>query len=118
MRTLTRHPRIVVSWILQLVVAGMFLFSGSLKLAGVPMMVQLFDAIGVGQWFRYLTGGLEVAAALLVLVPSLARYAALALAVTMVGAILTHLFIVGGSPAIPLALLAATMAIAWLRRDA
>jgi len=48
-------------------------------------------------------------------VPSLALFGALAMAVTMVGAILTHLFIVGGSPAVPIALLAATTTIAWLR---
>jgi hypothetical protein len=79
------------------------------------MMVQMFGTIGLGQWFRYVTGGLEVISAVLLLVPSLARFGALALAVTMVGAILTHLFIVGGSPAVPIALLAATTTIAWLR---
>ena len=39
------------------------------------------------------------------------------LAVVMVGAILTHLFIVGGSPLIPIALLASAIAIAYLRRE-
>jgi hypothetical protein len=33
----------------------------------------------------------------------------------MVGAVITHLFIVGGSPLIPILLLASTTAIAWLR---
>ena len=51
-------------------------------------------------------------------VPSLALFGSLALAVTMVGAIITHLFIVGGNPAIPIVLLAATTTIAWLRRSA
>jgi uncharacterized membrane protein len=32
-------------------------------------MVGLFDAIGIGQWFRYLTGGLEVLGAVALLVP-------------------------------------------------
>jgi putative oxidoreductase len=31
-------------------------------LAGVPAMVELFDRVGLGQWFRYFTGLLEVAA--------------------------------------------------------
>ena len=117
MKLETLRPRIVVSWILQVLVAAMFLFSGSLKLTGDPMMVQLFDAIGIGQWFRYATGTIEVGSALLLLVPSFALLGAAALAVTMIGAIITHLFIVGGSAAIPLVLLAATIAIAWLRRD-
>ena len=111
-----RRDLTAVLWALQIASAGMFLFSGTLKLTGAPMMVQLFAAIGLGQWFRYFTGGLEVISAVLLLVPSLARFGALALAVTMVGAILTHVFIVGGSPAVPIALLVATTTIAWARR--
>jgi putative oxidoreductase len=105
----------VVLWTMQIVAAALFLFSGTLKLSGAPMMVQMFGAIGLGQWFRYFTGGLEVISAVLLLVPSLARFGALALAVTMVGAIVTHLFIIGGNPAVPIALLAATTTIAWVR---
>jgi len=33
----------------------------------------------------------------------------------MIGAIITHVFIVGGSPAIPIVLLAITTTIAWVR---
>ena len=80
-------------------------------------MVQVFGVIGLGQWFRYLTGAIEVVSAVLLLIPSLAAYGAAALAVTMVGAIITHLFIVGGSPLIPILLLAATATIAWARRS-
>ena len=110
-----RRAFAVVLWTLQIVSAALFLFSGALKLTGAPMMVQMFGTIGLGQWFRYVTGGLEVISAVLLLVPSLARFGALALAVTMVGAILTHLFIIGGNPAVPIALLAATATIAWVR---
>jgi hypothetical protein len=42
-------------WILQIGAAGMFLMVGFFKLSGDPRMVGLFDAIGVGQWFRYVT---------------------------------------------------------------
>lgn len=104
-----------VLWTLQILSAAMFLFSGSLKLAGAPMMVHMFGAIGLGQWFRYFTGSIEIASAVLLLIPALAAYGAAALAVTMVGAIITHLFIVGGSPAIPIVLLGSTATIAWLR---
>lgn len=104
-------------WALQIISAGMFLMAGTLKLSGNPMMVQMFGTIGVGQWFRYLTGGIEVIGAVLLLIPSLAAYGGAALAVTMVGAILTHLFIVGGSPVVPILLLASTTTIAWTRRS-
>ena len=113
--SLKRRALIAVLWTLQVVSAALFLFSGTLKLSGAPMMVQMFGAIGLGQWFRYFTGGLEVISAVLLLVPSLARFGALAMVVTMVGAIVTHLFIIGGNPAVPVALLAATTTIAWFR---
>ena len=58
-------------WILQIGAAGMFLMVSFFKLSGDPRMVGLFDAIGLGQWFRYLTGSLEVLGAVLLLVPRL-----------------------------------------------
>ena len=106
----------VLLWTGQIAAAAMFLFSGTLKLSGAGAMVQLFDTIGIGQWFRYLTGGIEVVSAALLLVPSLAFFGAVALAATMVGAVFTHLFIAGGNPVLPIVLLATTTAIAWARR--
>jgi len=117
-RTTTPHRfAIAFVWTLQLASAAMFLFAGSLKLAGAPLMVDEFARIGLGQWFRYVTGGIEVVSAVLLLVPSLAFFGALALIATMVGAIFTHLFVIGGSPAVPIVLLAATAWIAWTRRE-
>ena len=108
--------RTIALWILQVAAAGLFLMGGFSKLLGAAAMVQMFDAIGVGQWFRYLTGGLEVAAGLALLVPPLAFFGAVALAVTMVGAIITHVFVIGGSPVPAVVLLAVTAAVAWTRR--
>jgi len=109
--------RRVTLWALTIVAAGMFLLAGTLKLTGVGMEVQLFAAIGIGQWFRYLTGALEIAGAVALFVPALAPFAALLLAVVMTAAIATHLFIVGGSPLAAVLLLAAAFTIAWLRRE-
>ena len=105
----------VALWVVSVATAGMFLMAGTPKLAGAPQMVALFGAIGAGQWFRYFTGGIEIVSALALLVPSLALYGALALSATMIGAIVTHLVVVGGSPAIPVTLLVATLFIAWTR---
>jgi len=79
-------------------------------------MVALFDAIGVGQWFRYVTGLIEVSSAIALLVPSLAVFGAVALLATMLGAVATHLFVVGGSPAMPAILLLGAAAVVWARR--
>jgi uncharacterized membrane protein YphA (DoxX/SURF4 family) len=106
----------VALWVAQIFAAGMFLFAGTLKLAGAPVMVQMFAAIGLGQWFRYLTGSIEVASAVLLFVPSLSFFAAVALAATMVGAVVTHAFVIGGNPVPALVLLVTTAAIAFARR--
>jgi len=79
--------------------------------------VALFDAIGVGQWFRYVTGAIEVwlgRAVPRAFTGAVRRAFARA---HMVGAIETHLFIVGVSPVPATLLLIGSVAIAWVRRD-
>ena len=104
-------------WVLTIVTAGMFLLAGVLKFAGVEMEVQVFAAIGIGQWFRYFTALLEIIGAIGLFIATLAPFASLLLATVMVGAILTHLFIAGGSPIVPFLLLASSLSITWLRRQ-
>jgi putative oxidoreductase len=113
------HSRIglIALWAVQLALAAMFLLAGGSKLAGAPAMIALFDGVGIGQWFRYVTGLIEVGSAVTLLVPSIAPFGALALVATMTGAVLTHLFIVGGSPMVPAVLLVGSLTVAWVRRD-
>ena len=107
----------IVLWVLQIALAALFLMAGFAKLSGDPQMVGMFQTIGVGQWFRYVTGGVEVVAALLLLIPRFCGVGALLLVPTMLGAIATHLFVVGGSSVVPLVLLIVAGLIAWGRRD-
>src|SRR5215469_3120604 len=90
--------------------------AGIPKLMGAAPMVRLFDTIGIGKWFRYVTGGIEVGSALLLLIPPAAAFRALLLACTMIGAILAHVFIVHSNPGSPAVLLVLVGAIVWLRR--
>ena len=106
----------IALWLTQAVLALMFLMAGGSKLAGAPAMVSLFDAIGVGQWLRYVTGAIEVTSAIALLVPSAAILGALLLIPTMLGASLTNVFIVHTSPVMPLLLLLGAVAVAWVRR--
>lgn len=108
---------LVALWLTQIALAAMFMFAGGLKLTGAPEMVALVDAIGIGQWLRYVTGSIEVISAVALLVPSWAAFGALLLIPTMAGAVLTHLFIVPGSAVPATVLLAGSLAIAWARRD-
>ena len=113
----TPRIRTYGAWGLQILLAAAFLAAGLSKLAGVPMMVDLFDRVGMGQWFRYVTGLVEVGGAVLLLVPGLAGAGALLLAATMVGAVLAHLAVLGDSPAAALVLLALILVLLALRRD-
>ena len=107
---------LIALWLTQVALALMFLMAGGSKLAGVPAMVSLFDAIGLGQWFRYVTGIIEVASGIALLVPSAAVFGAMLLIPTMLGAIVTNVFVVPASPVMPLLLLLGAAAVAWARR--
>lgn len=103
-------------WTLQVLGAAAFIAAGGFKLAAAPQMVDIFNQIGVGQWFRVVTGIVEVGGGLLLLVPSRAAFGGLLLAVTMIFAAATHLFVIGGSPVPALILFLVTAGVAWLRR--
>jgi putative oxidoreductase len=105
-------------WILQASLAVLFLYLGASKMSSHDLFwVNLFAKIGIGQWFRYFTGGLEVVCAVLLLIPRSSMIAAVLLACTMVGAVLTHLLILRDGyacvlPGFPLLIL---VAVAWRR---
>lgn len=94
-----------------------FVAAGIAKLAGAEMMVGTFEAIGVGQWFRYVTGAIEVAAPILLWLPGKQVAGAAVLGATMIGAVLAHLLILGPSavPAVILGLIC--VAVIYLHRE-
>ncbi len=104
-------------WAVQIVAGLGLLASGVLKLAGAAPMVELFDAIGAGQWLRYVTGALEVIGATAMLTRRFAGYGGLLLVGVLVGAVLAELLFLGGVWVRPLPLLVATAVVAWGRRD-
>ena len=111
-----RRGATIALWVVQIGLAAMFLMAGGSKLTAAPTMVALFDAIGWGQWFRYVTSAIETSAAVALLIPSAAVYGAILLIPTMIGAIATNLFF-GQSVIPPLVLLLVASAVAWVRRN-
>jgi putative oxidoreductase len=105
-----------IVWGIRILLALAFGAAGIAKLAGVPQMVQVFDAVGFGQWFRYLTGAIEIGGAVLLLVPAAAFFGGLLLAATMAGAVATHLVLIGGNPAPALVLGLLSAFVAWRQR--
>ena len=108
---------LVALWLTQVALALMFLMAGGSKLAGVPAMVSLFDRVGVGQWFRYVTGIIELTAGIALLMPSAAVFGAMLLIPTMIGAIIVNVFVVPASPVPPLVLLRRVSTVACDCRD-
>ena len=110
--------RLITIWILSGLLTVAFLAAGVSKLAGATAMVELFDKVGLGQWFRYVTGLLEMVGAIGLLISRYAFYAAVLLVIVMIGAIIAHVTVLGSSPAAPLVLLVLTGIIAYLRKPA
>lgn len=105
----------VALWVLQVLLALQFVIAGLAKVGGDPAMVEMFADIGIGQWFRYAVGALELAGAIGVLVPRLSGLAALGLVCLMVGATLTNLFVLDASPLLTIGLLVVSALVAWGR---
>ena len=112
-----RPSRRIGAWALQGILAAAFLAAGSAKLAGVPFMVELFEQIGLGQWFRVLTGVVEVTGAVALLVPGLASIGALWLGFTMVCGVATHVFVLHTNPVPAIVLGVLNVVVVYLRRD-
>ncbi|EMD24066.1 DoxX family protein [Amycolatopsis azurea] len=107
----------IVLWIVRVALAAEFLYSAYLLFAG-GHTEQTFAEIGLGQWLRYVTGVLEAAGAIGLLVPRFGGPSALLLAGIMVGASVTELFILAkGGPVLPLVLLIITATLAWFLQD-
>ena len=98
-----------------LAVAAVFLSVGADKFAAHSMWVQLFDRIGFGAWFRYLTGILQVTGAVLVVVPRTFLIGIGILACTMAGAVVIWIVRFGapGNAVIPAAVLVALVSIGF-----
>ncbi len=111
------RARTITTWVLQVALASQFAMAGIPKLAGDPIMVAMFDALGAGQWLRYVVGALEVAGAVGLLIPPLAGFAAIGLAALMLGAAVSSVAVLGVSPALPLVMVAVAVVVIVLRRD-
>ncbi|MBV8977170.1 MAG: DoxX family protein [Alphaproteobacteria bacterium] len=96
----------VAIWILRGLLAAVFVAAGTMKLIGVPRMVQEFGLIGFGQWFRFFTAAIEILGATLLFAPAARLWGALILLGVCTGAFiaqigplhgdLVHVFVIGG----------------------
>lgn len=102
-------------WVLQAVLAVQFALGGAMKLGGSADMVDMFRAIGAGDWLRYLVGVCELAGAVGLLIPRLSGVAALGLLGLLIAASATNQFVLHISPAFPIGLVVVSGLVAWGR---
>jgi uncharacterized membrane protein YphA (DoxX/SURF4 family) len=80
----------VLTWVLRILVAGVFLSGAIMKFSGLPTMIAEFQQIGLGDWFRYFTGALELAGSVAVLLPAISAVGAMLLLVVDAGAFIAQ----------------------------
>ncbi len=115
----------IASWFCQLAAAAILLQTLFFKFTGAPESVAIFSQLGAEPWGRIGIGVAELVAAVLLLVPASAALGALVAAGLMVGAVGSHLLVLGvevqgdGGLLFGLALvvLAASLTVLTLRRQ-
>ena len=101
---------------LRVLLTFVFVAEGGAKLFGASMMVETFDAIGWGQWFRYVTAAVELGAAVMLWVPVLSIVGSSMLFATMVCGALFLVFVIGPSAGLALVLAVLCLTLLWVDR--
>jgi putative oxidoreductase len=84
--------------VLRWVVVAIFVGAGSAKLLGMPSMVSLFQAVGLGQWLRYTVGICELTGAILLMMRRTVLPATFLLSGLLIGAAATEIVVLRRLP--------------------
>ena len=117
----SRDRNVLADWMARGAFALLFGIFGAEKFNSTPgsEWVKLFQEIGMGQWFRYFTGVVELLGAALLLIPPTVTAGLAILAATMFSAGLIWVFVLG-RPANSIfctVFLLALLAFWWNRRS-
>ncbi len=107
----------ITDWVLRAGICLMFFLFGLDKFSNGSQWVAFFAQIGLGDWFRYFTGVVEIAGALLVLIPRAITAGLVLLTCAMAGAAVVHIFVMHhpGNAVFPTVFLAG-LVLFWLQR--
>jgi putative oxidoreductase len=107
-------------WALRAVIFAIFVFfgGGKFKSDTNTAWIQLYNEIGFGQWFRDVTGVVELLGAFLTLFPRTVSAGLAVLGTTMLGAVLIDVIVLRrfADAFVPFAILCALIALGMRRR--
>lgn len=114
----TGRPRAatVGLWVLQVLLAAVFVMAALPKVGADPVAVAGFDLLGLGTVGMVVVGWLELAGAVALLVPRLCGLAAVCQVALMVGATAVTVVLMPAMVAFPALTLVAVCVVAWARR--
>lgn len=113
--------RNIVAWVLQILLAIVFIKSGFGKLSDVAGTSKMFGSLGLPPFMAYVIGGAELLGGIGLLLPQTVRPAAIGLILVMLGALFMHATKIPGgisNGAFAGALLLGLIAVLLLRRPA
>lgn len=124
-RAALSNRAMMVSWLLQLVVAGILLQTLFFKFTGAEESIYIFKTLGMEPWGRIGSGVAELAACVLLLIPRTVVFGAVLTLGVISGAVMSHLTRLGivvkddGGLLFSLSLvtLLASAVTLWLRRN-
>lgn len=109
------------TWVIRIPVVLVFLLIGITKFNNDPRgeWFKIFERIGFGQWFRYVTGAIQVTGAVLLLTRWTRTLGAAMLVCTMIGAMFVDIFVMHavGFALAPMVLLCAVVATWFAGRE-
>jgi hypothetical protein len=114
-RARARWHHVLLLEVTEIALSAIFLLVGATKLLGRPDTVALFHAIGIGQWFRYATGIVEVAGGALLLIPVMSGSSAVVLSGIMIVATLVELVVLHRPPVAAIACFSGHTWVGWAR---
>ncbi len=85
----------IVSWVLQLTIAAIFVQTLFFKFTGAEESRYIFERLGAEPWGRIGSGLVELVCAVLLLIPATAAVGAALSAAVISGAVLSHLAVLG-----------------------
>jgi putative oxidoreductase len=97
--------------------AALFLYLGGTKLLGTTESVRPFDMVGIGSWFRYVTGALELIGAGLLFSPTFTRAASFPRTLIVAVVAIIEIFVLKRPPAAAAVCVTAHAFITWGRRQ-